>query len=246
MSSSLLRFAILYSSLTIVSGGCALHSQTRIQNGVLVSAAETGDVAAARRALDSGADPNAPLDDLLNGGTPVICAVDSNKLEMVKLLLSRGARLNVQNAAGETPLVLAIQCANKPMAAYMLDHGAEPFELHRCAINNDTAAIARFHKQGVDINSPDKCGCTALLLACLLGRTQAVRCLLAAGADPNKADHKGFTPLYQAARHGHTDVVKMLVAAGANKTAKCANYTAREIADIYCHDDIVKFLGQYP
>src|SRR5262245_34406777 len=72
--------------------------------GQLVKAAGEGDVAAVKRLLDDGADPNAaaPNPDVLE--TPVWAAVFAGKPQVIPLLAAAGADLN--DGFPHTPLVV--------------------------------------------------------------------------------------------------------------------------------------------
>jgi hypothetical protein len=88
-------------------------------------------------------------------------------------------------------------------------------QLRQAAELGDVPALqALLGKQPV-IDARDAGGRTALMLATLHGRTQAVEVLLAAGADPNAADARGTTPLQAALAAGQTDIAAALRRAGA-------------------------------
>ncbi|GBF99926.1 hypothetical protein Rsub_12619 [Raphidocelis subcapitata] len=70
-------------------------------------------------------------------------------------------------------------------------------------------------QQGLDVNSSDYDGRTALMLASGHGCLEAVRALLAAGADPSRADALQGCALLEAARGGHDAVLAELLDAGA-------------------------------
>ena len=73
---------------------------------------------------------------------------------------------------------------------------------------------------GVDVNSVDGGGNTALLLAAKFGAVSALRSLLDAGANVDKANAKGATPLYYAAKYGEDECVAILLKAGAVKESR--------------------------
>ena len=90
-------------------------------------------------------------------------------------------------------------------------------ELRRAAEIGDVAKLqALLDRQSESVvDARDENGRTALMLATLHGRAQAVNVLLAHGADPNAADAGGTTPL-QAALAGHqTAIAAALQLAGA-------------------------------
>jgi ankyrin repeat protein len=73
---------------------------------------------------------------------------------------------------------------------------------------------------GVNVNSEDGSGNTALLLAAKFGAVSALRSLLHAGANVDMANAKGATPLYFAAKHGEDECLSILLQAGAAKESR--------------------------
>ncbi len=73
---------------------------------------------------------------------------------------------------------------------------------------------------GVDVNSVDGRGNTALLLAAKYGAVSALRSLLHAGANVDSQNVKGATPLYFAAKNGEDECVSILLKAGAAKESR--------------------------
>lgn len=73
---------------------------------------------------------------------------------------------------------------------------------------------------GVDVNSVDRGGNTALLLAAKFGAVLAMRSLIQAGADVDRPNSKGATPLYYAAKHGKDKCLSILLKAGAAKESR--------------------------
>ena len=140
--------------------------------------------------LDSGADFNAVVPNL--GCSAWIYACDRGYLDMMRLLLNRGADLNAVDVKGESPLRAATL---HPEALMMLlDHGADP----NCIISN---------------------GSTALLVVASFQRSQSLTVLLEHGADPNLAHAAtGETPLMRAALKLRLDNVRLLLERGADVT----------------------------
>lgn len=65
-----------------------------------------------------------------NGNTPLHIAVATNNLEVAKLLLEKGANLEIKNKNNLTPLSLAIFCYEKnpkylDMIKFLVESGAE-------------------------------------------------------------------------------------------------------------------------
>ena len=95
----------------------------------------------------------------------------------------------------------------------------------RYASSCNFAKIKLLIEQGVDINTRDKAGYTALMYASMNGRLDIVTYLIENGADVNLEDEYGTTALFFAQYYGESgypDIVKLLKAHGAK--SKDENY----------------------
>ena len=154
----------------------------------IVDAAMNGDLKAVRT-LVRQADVNATQPD---GMTALHWAVERRDLPMINVLLEAGAKHDLTNRTGASPLYLA-------------------------ATNGDAAAIARLLAAGADPNAVLTAeGESVLMLASQTGDAPAVKALLDRGADPNTQQLRGQTALMWAAAEGHAGVVKLLLAHGAD------------------------------
>ena len=106
----------------------------------------------------------------------------------------------------------AVQSAVPMAAARLLDPAAE---LRHAAGNGDMPALRAALERRPLIDARDADGRSALMLAVLHGRGEAVDALLAAGADPNAADVHGVTPLHAALNGEQADIAAALRRAGA-------------------------------
>lgn len=147
-----------------------------------------GGVKDVKALLKSGADVNQQTPNFQT--TPLLRAIDEQDAEMVKLLLSAGADVNLASMSG-TPLTAA-------------------------AWRNSTDIVQMLIDAGADVNALDYQGKTALSESILLGKSQHVSRLIRAGADVNLADSKGTTPLHQAIMQDQVTIVRALLAAGAD------------------------------
>jgi ankyrin repeat protein len=73
--------------------------------------------------LDHGADPEAR--EAESGSTPLYVAASMGRLEVVELLLARGAVVNAANKSGATPLHAAMANGFGQVAAVLRAHGAK-------------------------------------------------------------------------------------------------------------------------
>lgn len=119
---------------------------------------------------------------------------------MVELLLRAGARVDVPNDLGVTPLYISCTNRNGALTERLLALGADP----RAALPN---------------------GETVLMNCARTGSTQGVRALLAKGADPNATESShDQTALMWAAAQRHPAVVDVLLKAGANLAHRARVY----------------------
>ena len=141
-----------------------------------------GDVDAAARAVEAGADVNA-VDE--GGDTPLCHAAGAGDAAMVRRLLELGADANFGTYA--LPL---IEAAGK----------------------GHLAAVEALLAAGADWRQVDEQGSTALHDAAAAGHMEVVRVLVRAGADPAKADVHGKYAAECAAERGHTEPGYFLLA----------------------------------
>ena len=84
----------------------------------------------------------------------------------------------------------------------------------------DAPVVRSMLKQGVDVNSRDSHGQTALLVAARLGHTDVVEALIAHGADLDASAKYHLTALMLAVLNNHQEIARRLVAAGANRSLR--------------------------
>ena len=141
-----------------------------------------------RKFLDDGFPVNAGNDV---GYTALMGAARGASLDVIRFLLSHGARAALADKCGYTALHWAvaepIRDASKQMAflCALLDAGADP-------------------------NARNEEGITPLMNAAWFGCRDSVRELLRRGADPLMRDNKGRTARDLASERGHKDVEELL------------------------------------
>ncbi|KAL7920744.1 ankyrin repeat-containing domain protein [Trichoderma austrokoningii] len=161
-----------------------------------------------------------------NGRTALQAASERGHLNIVKLLLERGAEVNAPPSpvAGCTALQAAAKGGYGAIVHLLLSHGAQA-----------NAPSARYK------------GVTALQGACLQGNLETVELLLRSGADV-QASGGGYdgdgTALHAAAEKGHLDIVKKLIGVGADINARSnrRGQTPMQGAMAGGHETVVKCL----
>jgi N-acetyltransferase len=89
-------------------------------------------------------------------------------------------------------------------------------EIERAALSGDVASLEEQLISGVAVDSRDRHGQTALMLAAHHGRPDVVTCLVRHGADLNVTAKYGLSALMLAIVAGHEEVARTLVHAGAD------------------------------
>jgi ankyrin repeat protein len=142
----------------------------------------------------------------------------------VRLLLSRGAAVNVRQAEGRTPLSLAATLGNGASTLrLLLEHGADPAigaangqtALMAAAVRGDVESMQLLLDRKADVNAKNGAGETALMFAAANGSPAAVRLLLDRGADAKIRSKRNETALGNAATAGVEDTVRLLLDHGA-------------------------------
>jgi ankyrin repeat protein len=194
-----------------------------MENRNLFLAAEKGDLAGARAALDNGADMNWRGGSL--GWIALHCASYSGYQEIVELLLDRGTVINYTNYSGQTPLHVACKHWKKKIVEILLRRGADSKikdNKGKTALNYadeaDCDSIVELLTQGQRKKSGKKIlgRCTTIFEAIEDNKPKAVRYLLEDRVCINDADSYGRTPLQKAVQGGHSKIVKELLKHGAH------------------------------
>jgi len=145
----------------------------------LTDLAQSGDLAAVAAALDGGADVNE-----VDGVTALYIAVEAGNIELTKLLIDRGADVNLPVKFKRTPLYGAVFGGFPDLVKLLLDSGADPMQ-------------------------PAKSQ-TVLHVAANNGCLQCAIHLVEAGAEVNALTVNGIPPIHFAIRNGKDEVAAYL------------------------------------
>lgn len=165
----------------------------------LKDAIQKHDLAAVRAALNAGADPNGTWEppskdnEWWYGSTPLGYASNYGDLEIVKLLLDRGAKVNQPSSVGDSPLWLATR--------------------------NDSVEIAELLlAKGADKNYKNASGVPLVFFASSEGSEKCLKLFLDLKLDPN-AQSDGRPPIVQAGDRRHVESIMLLAEYGADVNA---------------------------
>jgi ankyrin repeat protein len=202
----------------------------------LFDAALLGDVEEARRLLDEqlGQAEGVPEEPVLwidrprydPTEPPLIWAVLADNRVAIETLINAGAHIEVRNAQGKTPLMLAVRSSSPKRIERLLAFGADPNAMDNdgatVLMQDDSSTSARpLLAGGADPNLAHRGdGTTPLMYAAAKGAVAMLDVLLAAGANVSATDNEGRTALHHACtRDGDPRAVRALLAAGADPDA---------------------------
>ena len=89
----------------------------------IFDAAEQGDIQAARRFIEGGRWD--PIDFNHTGRSPLTMAAANGHAEIVRLMVERGAPVNVRDLNGETPLMAAQNNGHEEVVRVLRELGAQ-------------------------------------------------------------------------------------------------------------------------
>jgi len=223
----------------------------------LKCAVEEGNADDVEACLAQGASVNCKFKDDLYTPLHTACSSSTNdgSLEVLKLLLKRGANGNACNKWKETPLLIAANNGHRAAVSALLENGADP---SMCSEAGWSALTFAAHKGYDDIvalllaaGAPVNCRViedfsTPLHKACAGGKPghlSAVKQLISGKADVHSLNKWRETPLLTAANHGQAAAVEALLDAGGDP-CKCTDtgWSPLSIAAYKGHDDVVRLL----
>lgn len=170
-----------------------------------------------------------------------------NSFDLAKILIGKGADINIPNRWGYTPIY---RCRSIEMCRYMVENGADIN--HICSVGgtpltmncfNGEIELVRFMVE--DLKVPiegEKTGTlmmTPLISAADWGHQNIVEYLIKMGANVNEYDTEGLPPLWYALKINHTEMAKYLILTGADllsydvKTEKSTYYYSPTVLEEY-------------
>lgn len=209
----------------------------------LHEAIRVGDEARVKALLD--ADP-----ELVHGGgaagmAPLLLAIYTKRPIMAKLLLGRGAKLDVFAAAamGETEACKQFLLADAVLLEMASSDGWTPLHLACFFGHLETAEMLLEMGADVKVRSANAMHNTPLHAAAASRNQDICALLLSHGAEVNATQHAHYTALHSAAANGDLEIVRLLLAHEASVLAKSEKgETALEMARQRGHTAVADLL----
>jgi len=157
-------------------------------NTELLDAIRTKNIQKAREMISAGANVNANMNIANQSGiTPLMAtaATPDAPIEIGKLLLQKGARVNAKDWLGWTALMYASYYGRTELAKMLINKGAE-------------------------VNAKSNVGWTSLMYAAYKGQADIGKLLIENGADVNAETPEGETALSIAASRGQSGFADLL------------------------------------
>ncbi|KAK3095975.1 hypothetical protein FSP39_021528 [Pinctada imbricata] len=171
------------------------------------------------KVLDTG-DVSTDVNDKY-GFSALMQASQKGYLEIMEVLLEKGADVHLQNDAGKTALMLACFAGQFEAVKLLRQHGAKYDDydrggstaMHWAVDGGNVRLLDWMIKDGADVNIRDRgSGWTPLIrCASLSGNRSVALTLVQAGAKINTQDKDGKTALMVAIINGHQDLVELLL-----------------------------------
>lgn len=172
----------------------------------LYSLIRTGTIDEFRLVLEKKIEAGLKINNMHEDGWGILeFAIRLGKIEIVKLLIAKGANINYKGCVEQTPLMRAVQCGNFEAAELLIKH--------KVNVNAKTKRDENYLTIGSDYEEDD--GFTALIDAVLNENFEMAKLLVKNKADVNAETRLGYTVLMYAVNSGNFEMVELLVKNGA-------------------------------
>lgn len=166
-------------------------------------------------------DPGNPLSRMPSCGTPLHNAVYKADTNMIELLISQGADINLINAHGMSALHCAASQKKIGIIKLLLSKGAginiqdervKQTPLNLVSERDNEEVVKVLIENGADVNVKNIYGQTPLFRAVgFYGNENIAEILISKGSEVNIQDNLGFSPLHHAVMAGQSESMELLI-----------------------------------
>ncbi|CBN74287.1 conserved unknown protein [Ectocarpus siliculosus] len=185
------------------------------------------------------------------GITSVSVAAHKGREEIVKMLISADADVNIDSNNGSTPLIQASHFGHAEVVKLLVNANAlvdkanqkGTTALMRATQEGNEEVVGILVAAGADVSKRNNERMNALMLGSQRGHAAIVQALIHHKADIDGQTAQGSTALMLACKRGHEEVVRVLLTAGAELHQKDSRgRTARDTASKRSHESILAML----
>ncbi|XP_069675895.1 uncharacterized protein [Periplaneta americana] len=166
-------------------------------------------------------------DDMNN--TALSYAIQHGNVQIVTLLIERGADFKFCSKFGSIPIFLAAEYGHVEVVRLLIERGVDVNACNQHGENLIFTAVRRDHvdlvefliDRGINVHARNKNGDSLISSAVEYGRVNIVNLLIEEhGIDVNVCNKYGNSLTFIAAERGHVDIVKLLIDKGADINAR--------------------------
>ncbi|OAQ89061.1 ankyrin repeat domain-containing protein 52 [Purpureocillium lilacinum] len=148
------------------------------------------------------------------GRSALFVACANGNIDVVDILLEKGADITIASNSGWTPMDVASYSGHAEVVKLLLEKGADitiadnngRTPVHSASRNGHVKVVKLLLEKGAAIAIAGNNGRTPVHSASLNGHAEVVKLLLEKGADITIADNDGWTPVNAASANGHFEV----------------------------------------
>lgn len=205
----------------IICSAVLTFSATSQSTHPLFGAVQNNDAKQIRALFDDGRADVSIVDD--DSDNVLMYAALYASVDVMELLLKKGAKVNTMNKAGETALMWCTHDKNK--VSLLLNYGADINAAARsgntplliaCVGNNQYEVVKMLLNNGANISARNKEKETALMRAAMFGDTATISLLINNGMDINARSAEGHTALVRAIENSNRVAALHLLELGAD------------------------------
>ncbi len=188
----------------------------------------------------------------LAGKTPLHGAAEGGHIEIVKVLVAHGAKINAIDKVGLTPLHFAAENGHKEVVSVLCARGADiqardknsRMPIHLAAMRGDSATVeALISPIAAHVNAKDKNGRTPLHCAGGKEYKKVIEVLLSHGAYVNALDNNGCALLDEVINSSYLnkkEIIETLISYGVHIANNSGSQEALHYIAVHCGKELYR------
>ena len=189
-------------------------------DNALLEAIRKNNLADVLHIIENGANINPNTDNFMFLKSPLFLAIDSGNEQIVEALISKGAKMDINDSNGDYPIHFAVRHKKKEIICVLADHRADidirnrryqisPLEI--AIIGGNKEIVETLVSNGAKINLQDTHGDFPIHKAIYYDNEEIVSILIKHGAIVDAKDKYGETPLHKAVERNNKQIIELLL-----------------------------------